>query len=76
MLRYPDRCFTQYEVNIGYYPNRVSREATLRDGPGEQFRVLERLAQSDGFEKLIDDVVARKLDPASAAATILGQDPP
>jgi hypothetical protein len=43
MLRYPDRCFTQYEVNIGYYPNRTSREATLRDGPGEQFRILQRL---------------------------------
>ncbi len=36
----------------------------------------QRLAQGDGFEKLIDDVVARKLDPASAAATILGQDLP
>ena len=44
MLSYPSRCFTQYEVNIGYYPNRVAREATLRDGPGEQFRILERLA--------------------------------
>ena len=43
MLRYPGRCFTQYEVNIGYYPNRVSREATLRDGPGEQFGILQRL---------------------------------
>ena len=43
MLRYPKRCFTQYEVNIGYYPNRISREATLRDGPGEQFRILQRL---------------------------------
>ena len=36
----------------------------------------QRLAQGDGFEKLIDDVVARRLDPASAAATILGQDVP
>ena len=34
----------------------------------------ERLAQGDGFEKLIDDVVARRLDPASAAAAILDQD--
>ncbi len=34
----------------------------------------QRLAQGDGFEKLIDDVVARRLDPASAAAAILGQD--
>ena len=36
----------------------------------------QRLAQGDGFEKLIDDVVARRLDPASAAATILEQDIP
>ncbi len=43
MLRYPSGCFTQYEVNIGYYPNHISREATLRDGPGEQFRILQRL---------------------------------
>jgi len=34
----------------------------------------ERLAKGDGFEKLIDDVVARRLDPASAAAAILDQD--
>ena len=43
MLRYPSGCFTQYGVNVGYYPNRLSREATLRDGPGEQFRILQRL---------------------------------
>ncbi len=34
----------------------------------------QRLAQGDGFEKLIDEVVARRLDPASAAAAILDQD--
>jgi len=44
MLRYPSGCFTQYEVYIGYYPNRISREATLRGGPVEQFRILQRLA--------------------------------
>jgi LAO/AO transport system kinase len=33
----------------------------------------QRLAEGDGFEQLIDDVVARKLDPASAAAVILEQ---
>jgi LAO/AO transport system kinase len=33
----------------------------------------QRLAQGDGFEALIDDVVARRLDPASAAAVILDQ---
>jgi LAO/AO transport system kinase len=34
----------------------------------------DRLARGDGFEKLIDDVVARRLDPASAAAAILDED--
>ena len=43
MLRYPSGCWTQYEVNIGYYPNQVSRAATLRVGPGAQFRILEQL---------------------------------
>jgi LAO/AO transport system kinase len=33
----------------------------------------QRLAEGDGFEQLIDDVVARRLDPASAAAAILDQ---
>ena len=32
-----------------------------------------RLAEGDGFEQLIDDVMARRLDPASAAAMILDQ---
>jgi LAO/AO transport system kinase len=36
--------------------------------------IEQRLAQGEGFEKLIDDVVARRLDPASAAAAILDQD--
>jgi LAO/AO transport system kinase len=36
--------------------------------------IEQRLAAGDGFEKLIDDVVARRLDPASAAAAILGRD--
>ncbi len=33
----------------------------------------KRLAEGDGFEQLIDDVAARRLDPASAAAAILEQ---
>jgi hypothetical protein len=43
MLRYPSGCLTQYETNVGYYPNRLSRAATLRSGPGTAFRVLQRL---------------------------------
>ncbi|MDP2711089.1 MAG: methylmalonyl Co-A mutase-associated GTPase MeaB [Solirubrobacteraceae bacterium] len=33
----------------------------------------QRLEREPGFERLIDDVVARRLDPASAAAAILDQ---
>jgi LAO/AO transport system kinase len=36
----------------------------------------ERIARGDGFEQLIDEVVARRLDPASAAAALLEQSPP
>jgi hypothetical protein len=46
MARYPSGCWTQYETNVGYYPNRLSRDATLRVGPGEQFRVLQQLRAS------------------------------
>jgi len=34
-------------------------------------RLERRLAREPGFEALIDDVVARRIDPASAATTIL-----
>jgi LAO/AO transport system kinase len=33
----------------------------------------DRLAEGDGFEQLIDEVMARRVDPASAAAMILEQ---
>ena len=47
-----------------------------RSPPHRVRRDLERrLAQGDGFEKLIDEVVARRLDPASAAAMILEPPP-
>ena len=37
-------------------------------------RLQERLAGDESFERLLDEVVARRLDPASAAATLI--DPP
>lgn len=43
MLQYPDGCWTQYESNVGYYPNRLSRAATLRRGPGPAFEIRQRL---------------------------------
>jgi LAO/AO transport system kinase len=39
-------------------------------------RLEERLDRDPAFEGLIDDVVARRLDPASAAATIIEHDAP
>jgi LAO/AO transport system kinase len=39
-------------------------------------RLEARLDADPAFEGLIDDVVARRLDPASAAQTILDQDEP
>ncbi|CAN5168956.1 methylmalonyl Co-A mutase-associated GTPase MeaB [soil metagenome] len=35
----------------------------------------QRLAQEAGFEQLIDEVVARRMDPASAAAVLLDRPP-
>jgi LAO/AO transport system kinase len=47
--------------------NEVLAIATARLRRGLE----QRLAQEPGFDALIDDVVARRLDPASAATTIL-----
>ena len=43
---YPKGCRTQTQVNIGYYPRHVKRDANLRFGPGEtmETRVFARLS--------------------------------
>ena len=40
---YPAGCRTQDQVNIGYYPRHVTRDANLRFGPGPQFPARQRL---------------------------------
>jgi LAO/AO transport system kinase len=51
---------------------RHLRSEVIALATGRMRRRLERrLAHDDRFEALIDDVVARRLDPASAAAAIL-----
>lgn len=40
---YPGGCRTQNEVNIGYYPRRVDRDANLRFGPGPGYPLRQRL---------------------------------
>ena len=40
---YPRGCRTQHEVNIGYHPRHVDRDANLRFGPGPGFPLRQRL---------------------------------
>jgi len=40
---YPRGCGTQYEINIGYHPRHVDRDANLRFGPGPGFPLRQRL---------------------------------
>jgi hypothetical protein len=40
---YPQGCRTQHEVNIGYHPRHVDRDANLRFGPGPDFPLRQRL---------------------------------
>ena len=40
---YPKGCRTQTQVNIGYYPRHVKRDANLRFGPGAAFPARQRL---------------------------------
>ena len=40
---YPRGCRTQSQVNIGYIPMRITRDANLRFGPGREFPARQRL---------------------------------
>jgi uncharacterized protein YraI len=40
---YPRGCRTQNEVNIGYLPRRITRDANLRFGPGPGYPLRQRL---------------------------------
>jgi LAO/AO transport system kinase len=51
---------------------RNLRNEVLAIATGRMRRKLEhRLERDESFQKLVDEVVSRRLDPASAAATIL-----
>jgi LAO/AO transport system kinase len=51
---------------------RNLRNEVLAIATGRMRRKLEhRLEQDESFQKLVDEVVSRRLDPASAATTIL-----
>ena len=52
-------------------PQPAQRGDRARDEPHAPPASRQRLRAGRGFESLIDDVVARRLDPASAAAAIL-----
>lgn len=39
---YPSGCRTRHEVNIGYHPRRVRRDANLRYGPGPGYPASQR----------------------------------
>jgi LAO/AO transport system kinase len=56
---------------------RNLRSEVLAIATGRLRRRLEhRLERDESFQKLVDDVVARRLDPASAAGAILDEEPP
>ena len=66
------RAHIEREGTLSERRRRNLRSEVLALATGRLRRRLEqRIAQDDGFASLIDDVVARRLDPASAAGAIL-----
>ena len=66
------RAFIDEQGTLSERRRRNLRSEVLAIATGRMRRRLEhKLTQDDTFEGLIDDVVARRLDPASAAAAIL-----
>jgi LAO/AO transport system kinase len=66
------RAHIEREGTLSERRRRNLRSEVLALATGRLRRRLEqRLAHDDGFAALIDDVVARRLDPASAAVAIL-----
>ena len=69
------RAHIEQQGTLSERRRRNLRGEVLALATGRLRRRLERrLAQEERFERLIDDVVARRLDPASAASAILEQD--
>jgi LAO/AO transport system kinase len=66
------RAFIEEQGTLSERRRRNLRSEVLAIATGRLRRRLEhRLTQDESFEKLIDDVVSRRLDPASAAKAIL-----
>ena len=66
------RAFIVEQGTLSERRRRNLRNEVLAIATGRLRRRLEhRLEEDDSFDALIDDVVARRLDPASAAKTIL-----
>ena len=69
------RAFIEEQGTLSERRRRSLRMEVLALATNRVRRDLEqRLANEPSFEQLIDDVVARRLDPASAAATLLDTD--
>jgi LAO/AO transport system kinase len=66
------RAHIEQQGTLSERRRRNLRSEVLAIATGRMRRRLEhKLTQDDTFEELIDDVVARRLDPASAASAIL-----
>ena len=66
------RAFIEQQGTLSERRRRNLRSEVLAIATGRMRRRLElKLTQDDAFERLIDDVVSRRMDPASAAGAIL-----
>ena len=66
------RAFIEEQGTLAERRRRNLRNEVLAIATARLRRRLEhRLEEDDGFDALMDEVVARRLDPASAATTIL-----
>ncbi len=66
------RAFIEEQGTLSERRRRNLRSEVLAIATGRMRRKLEaRLAADESFQALVDDVVARRIDPASAATTIL-----
>jgi LAO/AO transport system kinase len=69
------RAHIEEEGTLSERRRRNLRNEVLAIATGRMRRKLEqRLEQDESFQKLVDEVVSRRLDPASAASTILEEE--
>lgn len=65
---YPRGCRTQHEINIGYHPRHLDRDANLRFGPGPGFPLRQRLltGQRVGRQSVLNPGFSAKPGPRPA----------